>query len=480
MRRNWFKRSIAICVIFLFLGISFASANIFENSIISPKKSYTENLSYDLLIISPSYFVYELDPLVKHKQKYGVSSFIVSLDDIYDSYSSLDCDNAAKIKYFIKESIENFHIKYVLLVGGKKGQTSLWHCPVRYVHMENDWEEYHETRYLSDLYFADIYDKNGGFSSWDADNDGIYGEWYSDCIAEDGNIDLYPDVAVGRLPCRNIFEVRIMVDKIIDYETNTFGNSWFYDMFVFAGDTIPNTPFSLTNIHDKNISDIGGDPNVEGEYYGEHAFFYMSDFKAYRYYTSNENFSFITDVINAFRNGAGFMYFVGHGSPQMWGTYLPYEEEFAIGLMNQVVHKLENDNRLPVVILSGCHCCQFDVSIFKIFDRTKREQMQGTFECLGWRLTRKINGGSIATIGSTGLGCIKEDKISMQGGSNELEVEFFKQYGQNKIDIIGDTWSEAISWYIDTYPVNWNTKALSDSWIDAQVVNHGFYLVILV
>jgi len=96
--------------------------------------------------------------------------------------------------------------------------------------------------------------------------------------------------------------------------------------------------------------------------------------------------------------------------------------------------------------------------------------MQGTLECLGWRLTRKISGGSIATIGNTGLGSIREDKESRMGGVNELEVEFFKQYGQNNIEILGDTWTAAIKWYIDTYPVDWNAQAVNDSWIDAQVV----------
>ena len=58
----------------------------------------------------------------------------------------------------------------------------------------------------------------------------------------------------------------------------------------------------------------------------------------------------------------------------------------------------------------------------------------------------------------------------MNGGGNELEVNFFTQYSKNNKKILGEAWSSAISWYIDTYQVNWNTKSVSDSWIDAQVV----------
>ena len=90
-------------------------------------------------------------------------------------------------------------------------------------------------------------------------------------------------------------------------------------------------------------------------------------------------------------------------------------------------------------------------------------------------MTRKIGGGAIATIGCTALGHTKEDKdISFKGGINELEVQFFKQYGQNNIEMLGDTWNAAISWYIDTYPVYWEESEvdylLKESWVDAQVV----------
>jgi len=96
--------------------------------------------------------------------------------------------------------------------------------------------------------------------------------------------------------------------------------------------------------------------------------------------------------------------------------------------------------------------------------------MEATLECLGWRLTSKSEGGAIATIGCTALGALKEDKTSFSGGGNELEVNFFKQYGKNKIKVLGEAWLETISWYLDSYHVNWHSRAVSDSWIDAQVV----------
>ncbi len=421
---------------------------------------------YDLLIITPLIFKDELKPLVYHKEKNGMKTILITLEEIYNDNDLKGRDNAEKIKYKIKELVDYHYIKYVLLVGGKKGQTNQWYLPVRYVYMENHLINYYEPYFISDLYFADIYDNNGDFSSWDKDYDGIYGEWYTGEFADDYGIDLYPDISVGRLPCRNKNEVKIMVKKIIDYETTTYEEPWFYDMEVFAGDTLPNYPNN--NYFAKNI--YYPDPDIEGEYYGEQALDFMDDFNHYRYYTSEGTLTFINDVINALSRGCGFAYFVGHGSPQIWGTYPPKDENLTIGLIVQSIYKIKNENRLPIVIISGCHCCQFDVSIFKIFNIESRKHMEGTLECLGWRLTSKYNGGSIATIGCTALGALKEDKVSLVGGGNELEVQFFRLYHEYNKSFLGDAWLESISWYIKNYPVDWETNAVSDSWIDAQVV----------
>jgi len=90
---------------------------------------------------------------------------------------------------------------------------------------------------------------------------------------------------------------------------------------------------------------------------------------------------------------------------------------------------------------------------------------------MGWWMARKVDGGNIATLGITALGYTKEDKESFRGGSEELEVQFFKQIGQDKIENLGDAWARAISWYIDTYPVpRGDTTLTNDSWIDQEVV----------
>ena len=441
--------------------LSILMISIFFSSISIPQIISIENINYkaeyELMIISPDDFSNNLIPLVNHKVNMGISTIVVTLDDIYESQISFNGrDDAEKIKYYIKNAIEEWNTKYVLLVGGKKGQTPSWHLPVRYIDMDNNWESH----FISDLYFSDIYDSKGDFSSWDSDLDGRYGEWEKGEIPRDFDIDLYPDIAIGRLPCRNNYEVKLIVEKIIEYETTAYSTSWFNDFVVLAGDTYLESDNPLW-------------AGYEGEYYGDLAIEYMNDFNPVRLYTSDGSLTGQSDVIKTLNDGCGFVYFVGHGNPQSWGNHPPDDHEFINGLNVQRMHELKNDNMYPICVVSGCHNCQFDVSILNIFDQTARYRGEATFECWGWRMLRKIDGGSIASFGCTALGHTKEDKNSFAGGINELEVQLFKEYGQNKIEYLGDILVESWNWYLDTYPVDWDASEnneLIDSWLDAQVV----------
>ena len=141
--------------------------------------------------------------------------------------------NAETIKLYIKQAKETLGITYVMLVGGHIGQTHDWHLPVRYGHSQS------EDAYLSDLYYADLYkyvDNETVFEDWDSNGNGEYAEYafaYRDII--DGS----PDVYVGRLACRDVSEVDIIVSKIIAYESEPADDSWFKTFVLIGGDTYP-------------------------------------------------------------------------------------------------------------------------------------------------------------------------------------------------------------------------------------------------
>jgi len=363
-------------------------------------------------------------------------------------------DNAEKIKYFIKSAIEEWGVHYILLVGGRSSQfLPTWFCPIRYVSMVDDWE----AEYLSDLYFADIYDAGGNFSSWDSDNDGVYGEWYPEQASQDIEIGLIPDVAVGRIPCRSAKEVKIIVQKIITYETMMFNQPRFTTMLVAAGDTYPES---------SNAKWIG----YEGEYYGNCVIENMSGFTSTRLYTSDGSFSDKKDVIREFRKGWGFVYLVGHGSPKQWGNNAPNGIQFIQGPNSNDMWRFRNKDILPICVVSGCHNSQFDVCLRRMFNYSTIWKQENIPECWSERILREPTGGAIAALGCTALGYTKEDKTSFKGGINELEGAFFHAYGQDHVTILGDTWAAAITWYIQTYSVNWNSPGWGDSWVDTKVI----------
>ena len=141
-----------------------------------------QTTTYDLVIIAPNAFSDALQPLVDHKNSYGVNTFIKTVEDIYTEFSGVD--KAEQIKYFIKDAIEEYNIKYVLLAGGLKSTLyakprdnknigeSGWHVPVRYSNVKVGGDP----GYPSDLYYADIYKQGGEFETWDSDGDGIFDE----------------------------------------------------------------------------------------------------------------------------------------------------------------------------------------------------------------------------------------------------------------------------------------------------------------
>jgi len=96
----------------------------------SENNIFPVNSIYNLLIISTSKFSKNLEKLVAHKNSYGINTILVSLDEIYneDFFPNEGRDNPEKIKYFIKDAIEQWGIEYVLLVGGRiPGLKEKWH-----------------------------------------------------------------------------------------------------------------------------------------------------------------------------------------------------------------------------------------------------------------------------------------------------------------------------------------------------------------
>ena len=564
---------------------------------------------YDMVVIAPSSFSDILQPLIDHKNSVGVGTYLKTTEAIYEEYMGVD--RPEQIKHFIKVAIEDSGIRYVLLVGGMdsmiagvsrddKNQGSMdWHVPVRYSNLyagEGD-----DPGYISDLYYADIYKTGGEFENWDSDENGVFAEW--DGPRKD-TLDLYPDIFVGRLACRNENEVTDMVQKIINYESTPADDSWFKRIITIAGDafqdqpdlniiwdttTLPNGeytihaqsknptnvlgPIDLVNVTiDRSVEssvtfiendhlktdiypfipiaeitspsegDILGntdinfvppeaydgeswarveyidnamhirgksyDPQPYGDktdlhlwitndnddiifeawrnetlmYYedewttGERVLdgrggtlYYMpEDFEKILLWTSNGNWAGQSDVIDAMSQGSGFVHFFGHASPRTWGDQYPgipggRREASVTGLITFdpftgppffPMSKIENKDKLPVVVAGGCHNGQFNVTILSTLLNRPYMWTYGIPipECWSWWLTRLPDTGSIATISNTGMGYGLPGIECISGGLNGwLDTEFFRLYGQEGKEILGEAYATSIHNYIDTF-----------------------------
>ena len=415
-----------------------------------PEIEYTDHpVGYDLLIIAPTLFSSSLQPLVTHKNAVDVKTILITIEDVYKQMYWQGRDDAEKLKYFITEAKEQWDISYVLLVGGRKDQSraETWWVPVRYTQLIRNYkghEMHPEGDFLTDLYFADLYDAQGNFSSWDTDNDGIFGEWPLDKNAED-TPDLHPDVCVGRIPCRTINDVNIIVNKIINYETAGVSDEWFKKLVVIAGDTYPEKT-----------------EYVDGEVYTQQAMDIMSDFESIKIWSTLGNLHWIY-MTRAISQGCGFVFFSGHGGGNSWATHPPHDIDTWIGdfkLRHMIF--LRNKNALPVCLsASGCFNNMFNVSIRKSFlvygSLLNLIPFQyGVHRCWGWSMVINPNGGSIATIASTAYSYESSDITGKRGGCEWLDIHFFEEYQQSDSKILGECWSNTVDRFLQNFSINWN------------------------
>ena len=403
-----------------------------------------------MIVIAPAGFSTTLSSFIEHKNDIGLSTILVLVEDIYAGtfFEVQGRDDQEKIKYFIKNTIENWEAKYILFFGSSRD------IPVRYCYNNDMYGT--EDRFVSDLYYADIYDENYDFSSWDSDGDGYYGEWNGN-IAEDKPIDLKPDVCLGRLACLDIKEVETVVGKIINYETQNVDDSWFNRMVVGGGDT---------------YDEFEG---YEGENYTQLAIDVMDDIIPVKLWASTKTLSrFGLSIIREINKGCGFLYLSGHGSEKTWVTFSPSGSHVGrFGKLHMVF--LFNKYKLPVCLVGGCHNSNFDIG----FETSKNPILSSwsyqsfRLGCWSWLLVSSQRGGSIATIGSTGL-CWWS--IEYGGGGIEwLNINFFKEYNNGK-GLLGQIWKDTLTGFIESHPIDWGTPAGNVSSIDAKTVQEWVLL----
>ncbi len=162
-------------------------------------KDKQEEVEY--LIITDTDFVAAFQPLADWKTQKGVPAEIVTLQWI-NSYYTGD-DEQDRIRNCITDFYDNHGTIWVLL----GGDTDLLPHRLVYCHTSGAGNYPWEDDIPCDLYYSCL-DGN-----WNSDGDGVYGE-FSD------NVDLYPEVIVGRAPAGYLDYANTFVSKSLTYQTN--------------------------------------------------------------------------------------------------------------------------------------------------------------------------------------------------------------------------------------------------------------------
>jgi len=389
---------------------------------------------YAFLIITPAQFVEELAPLVPHKQSHGITTKIVTLDEISAStyFPVTGRDATEQIKYFIKNAKETWNTTSVMLVGGKDLMPARFTRTCFFGENASDLYVY----YPSDLYYADLYFSNDSFCSWDSNNDSLFADKNRSGYID--SVDLSPDVSVGRILTTTEAEVATVVDKIITYENNTVGQAWFNNLIVCGGDDARSMlvelsfPFLLKRL---------GFPVFEGEYLGNAAAKTLSDFTVKKIYASGfirPSLEPLTtkNINNAINEGAGFLMFNGHGAPETAIlTNFPFIKRLWLprpaGYKSADVDQLTNGYKLPVAIFGGCNCGDYNASQVPI----------------AWKFVAHENGGAIASFACTAGAVMVLGSLCKESLHGHLLMRIFSSYAEGT-DTLGDIYCDTITTYL--------------------------------
>jgi len=158
-----------------------------------------EEADFEYVIITPDSLSSTFQPLLDWKNQKGVTATSVTFEWILANYTGNDSQDM--IRNFLKDAYQTWGTVWVLL------GADTYILPSRKVYAMDAEMGPAGNRIRSDLYFADL------DGTWNDNGVNPYGE-------VDDNVDMYPELIVGRAPAENVAEAVVFVDKVLTYEKN--------------------------------------------------------------------------------------------------------------------------------------------------------------------------------------------------------------------------------------------------------------------
>lgn len=318
----------------------------------------------------------DVQELIAHREDQGLTVKVANLQNIYNEFN-YGIPSPDAIKYFLRYAVEQWQPspRFALLIGDGTINPK--------VSLEND-------NLIPVTLFQTV--KYGGAPS----------DFYYSLLT---NSDIYPDIAVGRLPIQNKAELKSIIQKIIDYEENSRG-AWRNDYLMISAGTKE------------------GDFGYQAEYIIDNIMY--PSFNPKRIYLSGSiddpYLGGTEDLLRHFRNGTAWINFRGHGGGAIWsdGGLLDIDD----------IPLLENRGKLPFITSMTCFTSDF----------ASRKRS------LGESLILQEETGAVAFFGSTGLGWVWNDYYLLK--------ELFQCYTLYPDLCIGELINKAKTAYLLKYQSN--------------------------
>jgi hypothetical protein len=316
----------------------------------------------DYLLISHRSLWPAAEALANHRRSRGMTVALVDIQDIYDEWSNGRLDPRA-IRSFVAYAYGAWQSpkpSYLMLLGSAhfdyRLRTGLATQPI-----------------LVPTYFAC------------ADPFTCEVAVENEFVTVSGS-DRMPDLALGRLPARNLAEATVMVNKTINYEAAPPPGPWSSTMAYVADNAraangSPDPAGNFEALSDGTIALVPAQYSIQRVYFDP----YPSDDNGepYRYRTATATTDAIVSAVN---NGVAILNYIGHAGTTTWAHEAILRAR-DIG-RNDVI-RFNNGPRLPIVLDMACASGNFADPEY-----TGIEVMM-----LGW-----TGGGSVAGWGATGFG----------------------------------------------------------------------------
>lgn len=341
--------------------------------------SDNSDYSYEYIIVTCDSLKSVFQQLADWKTKKGVRAKVITVEDIYNEYSSKPTPQL-KIKQALKDYYdESDHTLQYVLLGGDTEIVPAQKCQVK-SHYEydpiahNSYFKYVE-HLASDLFYASFANMN-----WDTNNDGEVG-------TVNDFIQLCHNIIVTRLSVNSLYDAYCQINRIINYESNPITNNW-EDKYLLSGRSLNNVEYGddrLTDVCIKSERDLY--PYIR-DYWpnaSKHSFYdSWTTFEGGRAYQFRVN-----NLQEQLSNGYTFINVTTHGEPDNWLMEWRIDQPDPLQLYYASHAYLFQNPRNSIITTTACLTNAFDsisTSLSEAFMRNPNSGILAYYGCThyGW------------------------------------------------------------------------------------------------